>query len=80
MFPYHEESTRCGECQSTIQIRFRCPFIPKNQSDTPMHQSLSEQLGLNKTVSLALGANLLNKQTNSNFPPVPQKNESENNM
>ena len=29
MFPYHEESTRCGECQSTIQIRFRCPFIQK---------------------------------------------------
>ena len=32
MFPYHEESTRCGECQSTVQIRFRCPYVRKDQN------------------------------------------------
>ena len=30
MYPYHEEYTRCGQCQSTIKIRFRCPFVGKD--------------------------------------------------
>ena len=34
LYPFHEEYTRCGQCQSTIQIRFRCPFVNKDSEST----------------------------------------------
>lgn len=39
MYPYHEERTRCGECHSTIQISFRCPFAPKDDEAGQPEQS-----------------------------------------
>jgi len=35
MYPFHEEQTKCGQCQSTIQIRFRCPYINKDGEASP---------------------------------------------
>ena len=35
LYPFHEESTRCGECKSIISIRFRCHYATSSEGRKP---------------------------------------------
>ena len=35
-YPFHVERTECGECHSSIHIRYRCPYVPGYALAAPM--------------------------------------------